>query len=198
MSDRLPPEGWYEDPDGSGERYWDGAKWSTATRGGLNPAPRPSPPNAASSPADDEDAAPTAKKTGAVAGVAILMAVGIPFLLVGLGIRASFAIPDDWVVADALVTDIDVRDGCAAVASYEVAGTTYRVVGDIYSNPCNVDIGDPAPVFYNPNNPAQARLDDSLSKWFPLVFVGVGVLLSGIGAVALISRLRKRAHSGSG
>lgn len=197
MSDRLPPEGWYDDPDGSGERFWDGKKWTTATRGGLNPAP----PSSAPVPVADSGEvppAPTAKKAGAVAGAAIFMAVGVPFLLIGLGIRASFVIPDDWVPADAFVTDIDFRDGCAAVASYDVEGVTYRVVGDIYSTPCNVEIGDPSPVFYNPDNPAQARLDDSLSRWFPLVFVGIGAVLAGVGAIALIARLKKRAHSPSG
>jgi hypothetical protein len=36
-----PPPGWYPDPDGRGQRWWDGARWS-ATVAGIQPAPPPS------------------------------------------------------------------------------------------------------------------------------------------------------------
>jgi hypothetical protein len=34
----MPPPGWYEDPDGSGQRWWDGTQWTAhrkATQGGV-------------------------------------------------------------------------------------------------------------------------------------------------------------------
>ena len=33
-----PPAGWYADPAGSGQRYWDGANWTKHSRAGQ-PAP---------------------------------------------------------------------------------------------------------------------------------------------------------------
>lgn len=206
MSDRLPPEGWYADPDGDGERFWDGTKWTSATRGSLIGSPAAIEPGPDSDHGayhrGDEDAdratvpirpAPSESRharAGSVAGGVIFFLVGVPFFVFGLITRASFEIPVTWVGVDAVVTDLDYAEGCAAVASYDVDGVTYRVVGDIYSTPCRVEIGATADVFYDPTNPAVARIDDSLSQWFPLVFMGMGALLSAIGAIALIARFR--------
>lgn len=38
----MTPPGWYADPDGSGERYWDGASWTDVRRptAGASPPPQ--------------------------------------------------------------------------------------------------------------------------------------------------------------
>jgi Protein of unknown function (DUF2510) len=40
----LPPAGWYRNPEGAGQRYWDGAHWSehyADDRGQITPVPPP-------------------------------------------------------------------------------------------------------------------------------------------------------------
>lgn len=45
----LPPAGWYDDPEGPGQRWWDGAKWGENRRGANSqpshiPTPTPQAP----------------------------------------------------------------------------------------------------------------------------------------------------------
>lgn len=34
QSGNGPPPGWYDDPNGPGERWWDGTRWTEHHRGG--------------------------------------------------------------------------------------------------------------------------------------------------------------------
>ena len=38
------PPGWYQDPQGAGQRYWDGTAWTDQVAPGQAPAPAPGPP----------------------------------------------------------------------------------------------------------------------------------------------------------
>jgi len=52
----LPPPGWYSDPSGRyAQRYWDGQKWESAVRNGLDVTQDPIPAPASSGPGTGQD-----------------------------------------------------------------------------------------------------------------------------------------------
>lgn len=61
------------------------------------------------------------------------------------------------------------------------------------SNPPASDVGDEVPVAYDPDHPSDARVATFGSLYLlPLIFGGVGVVFTPIGAVLLIVGIRKR------
>lgn len=81
-----PPPGWYTNPTGPGQRYWDGARWTDSYA--PPPSPLPPPP----SPPPHWQAAPsaTASQSGAP-GIVIagyIFAIVIPIIGFVLGIVA--------------------------------------------------------------------------------------------------------------
>lgn len=84
MTGQNPDAGWYRDPAGSGERWWDGERWTGATR---DAAPSTLPPPVEASTEDPTRGVQTNKRKiviACVAGVAVIgvaAAVVVPRLL---------------------------------------------------------------------------------------------------------------------
>jgi hypothetical protein len=75
----APPAGWYANPEGSGQRYWDGEHWTDEYR--QEPPPPVAQPPAA--PAEDRPARSSKKKRRS-RGVRILL-IGLPILVLLVG-----------------------------------------------------------------------------------------------------------------
>ncbi|MGA9596517.1 MAG: DUF3592 domain-containing protein [Acidimicrobiia bacterium] len=127
----------------------------------------------------------------------ILGLILIPVLLGGL---AWFLADLDRVLShekvEAVVVDLipsvdsDGETVYAPVYEYEVDGSTYRYQSSVSLGGVVVpDIGDPKTLLYNPNDPADARVDNVfLLLWLP----GIMVVLSALVLFLLISRWVRR------
>lgn len=77
---QLPPPGWYDDPSGSGQRYWDGAQWTDHYKPvPAQQVPAPPPPIA-----DDGKGGGTA-----LVFLGYVFAIVMPFIGLILGIIAA-------------------------------------------------------------------------------------------------------------
>ena len=73
MTGQNPDAGWYPDPAGSGQRWWDGERWTDATR---DPAPSPMPPPVAPPVDEQPRPTPTNKRRAVIAGIAGVVVIG--------------------------------------------------------------------------------------------------------------------------
>jgi hypothetical protein len=79
---------------------------------------------------------------------------------------------------------------CATVA-YRVANLDYRISAGGCSNPAGYDIGDLVPVLYQPDDPANARVDSFLRLGlFPLLLALIGGLFTLLGAAVIVWHLK--------
>ena len=83
------------------------------------------------------------------------------------------------------------------VVRYAVDGKPFEITGWMSTSPPAYSVGEKVTVLYNPENPADGRIDSFVERWlFPVVFGGVGALLLVIGVVIwLATRPRKPALS---
>jgi hypothetical protein len=76
-------------------------------------------------------------------------------------------------------------------------GATFEVVGGVSSSSKSGDVGDPVVVYYQPENPAKARLGGFMEQWFfPSIFGTFGLLFGGAATGIVIAAIRKhRLHA---
>lgn len=81
---------------------------------------------------------------------------------------------------------------CATVA-YRIANLDYSVSAGGCSNPAAYEIGDPVPVLYQPDNPADARVDSFLSLGLiPLLLALFGSFFTLIGILVIAWHLKEK------
>lgn len=101
MSDHGVPAGWYADPDGAGERWWDGAAWTSSTRPFATPPsvppPQPATPADAPQPTSVPRTEPPTTEPGGNRRARLAGALVAVVALVGLGVLLGlqFAGGDD-------------------------------------------------------------------------------------------------------
>jgi hypothetical protein len=80
--------------------------------------------------------------------------------------------------------------GLAPVVEYQVGGQTYRIQGQVSSSSPAYAVGESVDVLYQPDRPAEGRIDSFAEKWLAaLVFGGGGLLFTLIGFGMLWSRV---------
>lgn len=134
------------------------------------------------------------------------------FLLVGLGLCAgggywgwltrnfvqTAATAPGTVVELTRQSDSEGGDSFSPVVEYTLpSGRTVRFEEDLSSNPPSHRVGESVEVFYNPENPSEARINNTFTLWFgPGLLVGMGFCFSSIslliGLGALFAFLRGR------
>lgn len=140
---------------------------------------------------------------------AILSCVGVVFLIVGVAIGAdtvSFlasAERTEGVVVELTErtstsrdTDGHTRTSTTWYPTVEFstgAGETVTFESSVGSDPPTHDVGEEVPVAYDPANPSDAKVATGLSLYLlPLIFGGLGVVLSAVGIPLLIVGIRKK------
>ncbi|MER6015450.1 DUF3592 domain-containing protein [Streptomyces bluensis] len=141
------------------------------------------------------------------------IAFGALFLVIGLilaGVSVSFLV--DAERARGTVVALEWRNddhngvsrktrGSDKPAAYPVVeftsadGTPRKFQDSTGSNPPSYEVGEQVEVLYRADSPQDARIKGFASLWLlPLVFGGIGLLITGIGtAVALATRGRSQA-----
>jgi len=133
------------------------------------------------------------------------------FLLVGLGLCAGGGywgwLTRDFVqnaaIAPGTVVELTRHsdsDGVSysPVVEYTLpSGRTVRFEEDVSSSPPSHHVGESVEVFYNPENPSEARINNTFTLWFgPGLLVSIGFCFSSIslliGVGALFAFLRGR------
>ncbi|MCQ4207472.1 DUF3592 domain-containing protein [Streptomyces longispororuber] len=68
------------------------------------------------------------------------------------------------------------------------------------SNPPSYEVGERVEVLYRADSPEDAQVEGFVSQWLlPLIFGGIGLLVTGIGTtIAVLSRRRSRAAGAPG
>lgn len=138
--------------------------------------------------------------------------VGPLFLLVGIGLCAggaywgwltqrfaqTAATAPGTVVELVRHSDSEGGDSYSPVVEFTLpSGRTVRFEENISSNPPSHRVGESVDVFYNPENPSDARINSTFTLWFgPGLLVGMGFcfsslsLLLGVGAMFAFLRGR--------
>ncbi|MEV1023312.1 DUF3592 domain-containing protein [Streptomyces sp. NPDC050264] len=142
-----------------------------------------------------------------------VIAFGALFLVIGVvltGVSISYAA--DAERARGTVTDVEwrtshstgthrSRSSSSSTMAYPVVeftsadGRTRTFESSGGSNPPSYERGERVDVLYRADSPEDARIDGFVSMWLlPLIFTGIGLLITGIGtAVAITRRRRSRA-----
>ncbi len=61
------------------------------------------------------------------------------------------------------------------------------------SKPPSYSVGENVSVLYDPNNPYNAEINSFISLWFaPILFLGFGIIFSGIGSFIFIARMKSK------
>ena len=137
--------------------------------------------------------------TGAILAVGFADLVGVGLLLLSFFLyqRTEAFITRAWPVSG-VVVGFERGDGdeptTAPVVRFETPrGEEHRFRADLYIAWRDYGMGDAVPVLYDPQEPADARVDDSLLLWLaPLVAAAFGLILTLGSTSALVYALMTR------
>lgn len=219
MAEEGQPAGWYPNPDGPGQRWWNGISWSDSYQADQPPPPVPgsmaTPPEPAAIPAPQPNPPagytipPAPAKQAGLAGclTALLLLFflgGLVTLAVVFLLRLAFVVPADYVVAPATVVDHRVEvssdtTSCYPTLEYVVAGQRYRIEDPVSINGRCDPIGSPAEVAYDPSSPSAAKVPHQTAvDVFNVILFIVGAVVLVILVLFVISFIawrRRRARS---
>ncbi|MFJ3638338.1 DUF3592 domain-containing protein [Streptomyces sp. NPDC090108] len=83
------------------------------------------------------------------------------------------------------------------VAFTAADGVRRTFTGSVGSKPPAYDEGERVEVLYRPGSPEDARIDSFVSLWLlPLVFGGIGLVITGVGTAVAVVMRRQRAGAG--
>nr|WP_081359048.1 MULTISPECIES: DUF3592 domain-containing protein [Rhizobium/Agrobacterium group] len=137
---------------------------------------------------------------------AFLFVFGLAFVATGAGIAyfdrqfyASGSKAKGVVVDLARKSDND-HDGttyAAIVRFTDARGQQQEMADHVSSNPPRFSRGDTVDVYYDPQSPSNARIDDAFGRYFlPGMFAGMGTLFAVIGgAIIVVVFLQKRRNT---
>ncbi|MEU6661944.1 DUF3592 domain-containing protein [Streptomyces sp. NPDC046821] len=148
------------------------------------------------------------RRAGRLATI-VLIGVGAVFLIVGLSMAGvSISYLSDAERAPGKVVSLEWRrdysssrrhgsDGPMAypVVQFTSADGKLRTFhSSMGSNPPAYDVGERVEMLYRADSPQDAKISGFFSLWlFPVIFGGIGLLVTGIGtAVAIVTRRRSR------
>lgn len=133
--------------------------------------------------------------------IPILLAAGVGLLVLGAHLHRSTsaflakAVPGSGRVVDLAMNHSSDTTTYAPVVEFEVDGRTYRFKDSIGSDPPSYRRGDAVKVLYDPDRPANARIDRG--RWnlaVPTLVAAFGALLCSLG---IWSAARRRRATGS-
>ncbi len=189
--------GWYPNPEGPGERWWNGVSWSDAYRSGTGHrsaqptsgallGPSSSTLNPTSTGADSSG-------RGCLVGVAaVLIVAGVLITAALFAVRVGLGVPTGWTTTTGTVTATEVVDDfCYATASYEVDGTSYTVEQSVSLDTECDRIGTTVDVAYDPGNPGDARIPSIFANPALTSAALVSAVITA-GLVLLVMTLRRR------
>ncbi|MEM6733926.1 MAG: DUF3592 domain-containing protein [Myxococcota bacterium] len=107
---------------------------------------------------------------------AILFALGIPGLML-MAVGGGFAYSTVYFMDHSVTTTGVITTTSPPTAVFEVEGETYEVRGSVNSEPPVYEHDENVTIYYDPNDPADARIDGFLENWFAATLIG------GIGSV---------------
>ena len=89
-------------------------------------------------------------------------------------------------LATGVVVDFLINDGAAPVIAYEVAGTPYQYISNVYSNPPAYELNETVEIYVDNNDPENIIINSFMSKWLlVIIFASFGLVLDLIGLLLL-------------
>lgn len=71
------------------------------------------------------------------------------------------------------------------VFEYSYNGQTYTHTGEVSSSSQDYDIGEPAEIMVDPDNPSDMMVDSFMERWFVVLLLGfMGIVFTGVGYAA--------------
>lgn len=132
-----------------------------------------------------------------ISAVILPILVGLIFIIVGAFILKSSIVDPSWKKVDGIVVDTEFKDGGAddsdmytAIVEYEVDGKTYQAKGGISSS-IKPAINSIKEISYNPNNPAEAKVDAGSVLIFIAIFPIVGLAVVAISVITIIKHQKR-------
>lgn len=81
--------------------------------------------------------------------------------------------------------------GSTPVVEYQVAGQTYRCIGELATSPRIYAVGDAVTVRFKSHDPAVGFIDAFMDRWFgPLLFTALGFPLLVFEVVMLVRKIK--------
>lgn len=204
----MQQPGWYPSPQYPGQlQYWDGYQWTPQVKPPAGaPEQTVADPNYVfpQLPARPAINLNIKSKTALRVVAAILFFIAlIPLAITTPALVSNLA--GDKVETVGKVVNIDYSTNrskstgrsmhttrtCAPIAEYTVDGKKYTAKSNVYTAPCNTNIGDAVKVKYDEKNPANGHVKESAGlmavSWF--FFIG-GLALLGGGILALVKSFK--------
>lgn len=191
MSSKDSRPGWYPNPHGPGQRWWNGLSWSDAY---LSDAGHPMDPVSAGvkGAVVHRGHAPARQRSSAVGSFILLAIIAACMVLAMIfwGLRDGVAIPGDYVTTTGTIAGVEVSgDTCYDVISYTVSGVDYEV-RDTVGEPDCTPLGLAADVAYDPADPAQALVPHPLGVTILTVAAVVPLVIAVLLGLVLARRFR--------
>jgi hypothetical protein len=128
---------------------------------------------------------------------AVFIVMGVGFVMWGLAIYfytdKNSQLSNSYL-ATGVVVDFIINDGAAAVISYEVAGTQYEYISNIYSNPPAFELNETVEIYIDNQDPTEITINSFINKWLLVtIFASFGLVLDLIGLLLL--KLKTSAYS---
>lgn len=128
---------------------------------------------------------------------AAFVVMGIGFLMWGIAIY--FFIEKERQLANSYLTtgvvvDYIVGDGLAPIIAYEIEGTQYRHISNIYSTPASYELNETVEIYVSQDDPNSIIINSFINKWLIVtIFASFGLVLDLIGLLLL--KLKSSSHN---